>query len=80
MPRKSGHLDVVAKNESERIAIEIETGKSDFVRNVKQDLLAGYDKVLVVATGKKAFAKVERELAATGLLGLARVVLVLANG
>ncbi len=80
VPRKSGRVDVVAKNESEKIAIEIETGKSDFVRNVKQDMLAGYDKVLVVATDKKAFAKVERELAATGLLGLTRVVLVLANG
>jgi len=80
VPRKSGRVDVVAKNESEKIAIEIETGKSDFVRNVKQDLLAGYDKVLVVATDKEAFAKVERELAATGLLGLTRVVLVLANG
>ena len=80
VPRKSGRVDVVVKKESEKIAIEIETGKSDFVRNVKQSLLAGYDKVLVVATDKKAFAKVERELAATGLLGLTRVVLVLANG
>jgi len=42
--------------------------------------LAGYDKVLVVATDRKALAKVERKLAATGLLGLTRVVLVLANG
>ncbi len=80
VPRKSGRVDVVARNESEKIAIEIETGKSDFVRNVKQDLLAGYDKVLVVATDKRAFAEVERGLAATGLLGLTRVVLVLANG
>lgn len=80
VPRKSGRVDVVAKNESEKIAIEIETGKSDFVRNVKQSLLAGYDKVLVVAADRKAFAKVERELAATGLLGLTKVVLVLANG
>ncbi len=35
---------------------------------------------LVVATDKKAFAKVERELAATGLLGLTRVALALADG
>ena len=80
VPRKSGRVDVIAKKESEKIAIEIETGKSDFVRNVKQDLLAGYDKVLIVAIDKKAFAKVELEFAVTGLLGLKRVILVLANG
>jgi predicted RecB family endonuclease len=79
VPRKSGRVDVVAKNESEKIAIEIETGKSDFVRNVKQDLLAGYDKVLVVATDKSAFEKIEKRLAQAKLLIGGRVDIVLAN-
>lgn len=77
VPRKSGRVDVVAQKDGKKIAIEIETCKSDFIRNVKQDLGDKYDKVLVVATDKKAFRKVERELAETGLLGVGRVEVVL---
>ncbi len=79
VPRKSGRVDVVACKENERIAIEIETGKSNIVRNVQQDLAAKYDKVIVVATGKKAFEKVEQELGKTGLLGIERVEVVVIN-
>lgn len=32
------------------MAIEVETGKSDVVSNVKRDLLEGVQKVIVVAT------------------------------
>ena len=67
-PRKSGNVDLLASKEGESIAIEIETGKSDIIRNVKQDLLSGFDKVLVVAVDKKALGKVERELAREGLI------------
>lgn len=67
---------MVLKDER-RTAIEIETGKSDFVRNVKQDLLSGFDKVLVVATDKKALGKVEKDLAREGLIGFWRVEVVL---
>jgi len=80
VPRKSGRIDVVANKDSERIAIEIETGKSNYVRNVQQDLGARYDKIVVVATDKRALAKVERDLARVGLLGLDRIDLVLASG
>lgn len=66
--RKSGNVDVVARKGAENIAIEIETGKSDIIRNVKQDLLSGFDKVLIVAVDKKALGKVERELAMAGLI------------
>ena len=50
------------------IAIEIETGKSDVVRNVQQDLLSGFDKVLIIATDARALRKVEKELAHAGLI------------
>lgn len=66
-------MDVFACKDNERIAIEIETGKSNIVRNVMQDLIAKYDKVLVVATDKKALEKVERKLSETGLLGIERI-------
>ena len=76
VPRKSGKVDVVAVKDGERIAIEVETGKSNFIRNVQQDLIAKFDKVLVVVTDNKAFEKVERELAKEGLLIEGRVEVV----
>ena len=78
VPRNSGRIDVVATKTSEKIAIEIETGKSNYVRNIQQNLGAKYSKIVVVATGKKAFKKIERDLARIGLLGLSRIDLVLA--
>ncbi|HDY86793.1 MAG TPA: DUF87 domain-containing protein [bacterium] len=78
VPRKSGRVDVVACKENERIAIEIETGKSNFIRNVQQDLAAKYDKIMVVATNKFAFEKIEKQLIQAGLLIAGRVKLVLA--
>jgi len=68
VPRISGRVDVVARKDNQKIAIEIETGKSDFVRNVLQDLAAKYDKIIVVATDKNAFEKIEKSLAKEGLI------------
>ena len=79
-PRKSGNVDVLAVKDGESVAVEIETGKSDIVKNVKQDLLSGFDKVLVVATDEKALEKVEQKLAQEGLLGIGRVEVVLRDG
>ena len=78
VPRQSGRVDVVARKDDEKIAIEIETGKSNFIQNVQQDLAAKYDKVLVVATDKLVFGKIEKRLAQAGLLIPERVKLVLA--
>ena len=75
--RQSGRVDVVARKSREKLAIEIETGKSDFLRNIRQDLAAGYDKIVVVATDKPAFVKIEKQLAQTGFLIPNRVELVL---
>ena len=78
-PRKSGNVDVLALKEGESVAVEIETGKSDFVRNVKQDLLSGFNKVLVVAVDKKALGKVEQALARAGLIIDGKVEIVLGD-
>ena len=80
VPRKSGSTDVVAIKNGEKIAIEIETGKSDVIWNVRQDLLFNYDKVLVVATDEKALKIVEEKLARAGLIIPGRVEIVLRDG
>lgn len=41
-------VDVVAEKDGKRMAIEIETGKSDSVYNIKKDLEAGFDEVIVM--------------------------------
>jgi len=42
-------VDVVAKKDGKRIAIEVETGKSDAVYNIRKDLEAGFNEIVVVA-------------------------------
>jgi hypothetical protein len=79
VPRISGRTDVVARKDDRKIAIEIETGKSDFVRNIRQDLAAKYDRIIVVATDKKAFEKIEQGLANAGLMGINRVEIKLSS-
>lgn len=80
VPRKSGRVDVVARNEEEEIAIEIETGKSDFIRNIRQDIVVKYSKILVVATDKTAYQKIEKQLVREGLLLPGRVEIILQDG
>jgi len=47
-------IDILAKQNSKKIAFEIETGKSDVTANVKKCLDAGVDKVIIVATSADA--------------------------
>ncbi len=68
VPRISGRVDLVALKDNKKIAVEIETGKSDFMRNVRQDLLAKYDKIIVIATDKNALEKIQHSLAKEGLI------------
>lgn len=79
-PRNRGRVDMLATKGSEHIAVEIETGKSDVVWNVKQDLLSRFNSVLVVATDERALDKVERQLANAGLVIPKRVNVVLRDG
>ena len=76
-PRKTGRVDVLAVKTSESIAVEVETGKSDAVWNVTQDLLSGFKHVVVVATNEASRTKVETQLAKVGLLIPTRVEVVL---
>lgn len=79
-PRLNGRVDLFARKGTEKIAIEIETGKSDVVSNVKQDLLSGFSKVLVVATDESAHKKIERQLAKERLIIPDRVNVMLRDG
>lgn len=71
-----GRVDVLARRNGESVAIEVETGKSDVVSNVRRALAEKLDRVVVVATDEVAYKKVERELAEAGLLIAGKVELV----
>lgn len=57
-----GHVDLVAEKTSERLAIEIETGKSDIKANLEKLRGAGFDRILLVATSPSASAACLRVL------------------
>lgn len=51
-------IDLVAEKEGKRIAIEVETGKSDSLYNVRKAIEAGFDEVVVVAVGNQVKKKI----------------------
>lgn len=79
-PRPAGgRADVLATRGRESVAIEVETGKSDVVANVRNDLRSGYTRVLVVATTDGAWVRVWQALQRAGLI-LPQVTVVLREG
>jgi len=58
-------VDLAAEKDGKRIAIEIETGKSDSLYNIRKDLEAGLDEVVVFALSSGILEKIRDE---TGLL------------
>ena len=76
-PRTGGRVDVLASKNGEHVTIEVETGKSDVVANVRNCLRSAFQSVIVVATDGTALEKVERELAKARLIVPGRVGTVL---
>jgi hypothetical protein len=61
VPRPGGgRVDLVARREGRVIAVEIETGFSDAEENVRRDVEAGYDRVIVVATKRRVRAALDQ--------------------
>jgi len=60
VPRKSGQVDVVAKKENEKIAIEIETGKSDIDRNILKLKKSRITSCYMIATDKAVEIKIKK--------------------
>ncbi|MCO6438583.1 MAG: ATP-binding protein [Phycisphaerae bacterium] len=49
-----GAVDIVAERPGERLAIEVETGKSDIKANVLKTQKAGFDRIVLIATSPSA--------------------------
>ncbi|MEN6425871.1 MAG: DUF87 domain-containing protein [Phycisphaerales bacterium] len=50
----NGAIDLLAERHGERIAIEVETGKSDVKNNLDKIKNAGFDRIILVATSPEA--------------------------
>lgn len=60
--RINGNVDVAVKKDNRSVAIEIETGASDFIKNILRDLKAGYNLVISVATNEMVENRIKEQL------------------
>lgn len=58
----NGLIDLLAERPGERIAVEIETGKSDIKGNVEKVRGAGFDRIVLVATSPAAVGACQKVL------------------
>lgn len=58
----NGRPDIIVMNKGKKVAVEIETGKSDFLKNINKALAAGFDEIICVATNKFIEKKIREEL------------------
>ncbi|RKY09209.1 MAG: hypothetical protein DRP56_02945, partial [Planctomycetota bacterium] len=56
----NGAIDLFARKNDEKIAIEVETGKSDIIANLKKSKDAGFDKIILIATSPIAINACQR--------------------
>ena len=67
--------DLVATKDRRRIAIEVETGNSDVIANIRKNLEHGFSLVLCLATEGKALQRIQKDVEKTGLHTDPRVVI-----
>lgn len=74
-----GRVDLICSLGGKSVQIEIETGKSDFLSNLKNNLRTEVSQICIIATSKWAYEKIERKLSEEGLL-IPQIMLVLRDG
>jgi len=55
-------VDVVAEKDGKKIAIEIDTGKSDMIYNIKKDIDYGFDQIILIPLTKNIKNKIHDQL------------------
>jgi len=59
-------VDLVARKNGKTIAIEVETGKSDALANIRKCVDVGFDKVITVATNTQVKSGIRRQVQQLG--------------
>lgn len=63
----NGRPDIIVFKDDKKVAVEIETGKSDYVKNVRRALEAGFDEVVCVAVNRFVEEKIALALREKGI-------------
>ena len=71
---KGKSVDLEARREGGKIAVEVETGKSDAISNIRKDLKAGYDRVLVVCLDDGLKKRIQDQIDAIDVSGRERIL------
>jgi hypothetical protein len=71
---KGRSADLEARREGKKIAIEVETGKSDAIYNIRKDLEAGYDRILAVCLEEGLRERIKSQIKEIDLSGKERVI------
>ena len=58
----NGFTDIIAKRGSKKIAIEIETGKSDWKKNLVKNRKKGFSIIFILATNQAAYLSISKDL------------------
>ena len=54
----NGYADLVLEKDGRQVAVEVETGKSNWRDNITRDMKSGFDRVVVVCTNEGAYAAI----------------------
>jgi len=75
----NGYIDqVVYINDTAKIAIEIETGKSSPLETLQKNISLGFNKIICVATNNDAYNSIRQKLIADNLLSNDKIILIMA--
>jgi hypothetical protein len=58
----NGFTDIIIEKNGKRLPIEVETGKSDWKKNIEKNLAKGFDVVVIVATNQECLMKLQNQL------------------
>ncbi len=57
-----GYTDIVATKGKHKIAVEIETGKSDWRSNIQKNIQSGFENILILATNQATLQKITQAI------------------
>ena len=58
----NGYTDIIAEKDKTRLAVEIETGKSDWKANIEKNIKKGLKNILILATNFEAYKRIDKGL------------------
>jgi len=73
----NGYTDIVVEKAGHKTAIEIETGKSDWNKNIEKNLKNGFDKIIIAATNNQTCQNIQKTV--KQFYSLERIEVVLAQ-